>query len=114
MTLNNDTLTSHCKFCIYTHPVNSKFTLWHLAMTQVLSTTVKQNAEKRLNVNAKSLENLFSISVLNFLKDKNKAKLFVEMLYGNNKLHVASLMIECMHGMHALIRGMRPVLLIKS
>ena len=20
---------SYCKFCIYTHPVNSKFTLWH-------------------------------------------------------------------------------------
>ena len=64
MTLNNDTLTSHCKFCIYTHTVNSKFTLWHLAMTQVLSTTVKQNAEKRLNVQAKSRENLFCVKLL--------------------------------------------------
>ena len=23
------TKLSYCKFCIYTHPVNSKFTIWH-------------------------------------------------------------------------------------
>lgn len=38
-----------------------------------------------------------------------KVKLFVEMLNGNNDLHVAPLMTECMHRMHALKRGVRTV-----
>ena len=30
------TLMSYCKFCIYTHPVNSKFTIWHLELLYIL------------------------------------------------------------------------------
>ena len=64
-----------------------------------------QNAVKRLKFQAHS--ETFSISMYNLFQ--KEVKLFVEMLNGNNDLHMEPLMTECMHGIHAQKSGMRPV-----
>ena len=53
---------------------------------------------------ARDHENPLPISIGVFTSLKNKVKV---LLYGNNDLHVASLMIGCMYGMHALKKGCR-------
>ena len=66
---------------------------WHSCFKK----NVTQNAEK-------VQKNPFPISIGRFKLFKNKVKV---LLYGNNYLHVASLMIGCMHRIHALKRGSR-------
>ena len=67
---------------------------WHSCFKKKI---VTQNAEK-------VQKNPFPISIGMFKLFKNKIKV---LLYGNNYLHVASFMIGCMHGIHALKRGSR-------
>ena len=62
------------------------------------------NCYAKCREETKDYENPFHLSIGMFNLFKNKVKV---LLYGNNNLHVASLMIGCMRGIHAPKRGCR-------